>query len=313
MEFDLSDIFPADVCTLVGQYLGLIKTDADKRARIKIFRDFHETTGTDMLRAAEDDFLLYADVLRKRIEEKEMKLGTALRNQRILSAFAQFLLKRKGTEGSLVPDSFTDKTGSSRMEEPPEQIYFKDVPGLSDIDTLIGYLRARCDNQTLAAVMLSFKCHLKTGAMLPLKKADIMDDANGDTYIMADDGLPRRIPADVAEVIDKALASIPEGGYLFSTGDGEQISLDGLEKRLKRACVKAGIGAVSFNRLRNAGAVISVANGADPAKLADSMGYKNHRHIKKLTSLPMHFIDTGQYVNIDVKNGPAVLPKEENE
>lgn len=313
MGYDLSDIFPADVCALVAQYLELIKTDADKRARIKIFRDFHSVTGADMLRAEESDFLLYAEHLRKRIEDGEIKLGTALRNQRILSAFAQFLLKRKGAEGSLVPDSFTDRTAPSRIEEPPEQIYFKDVPGLTEIDTLIGYLRTRCDNQTLAAVMLSFKCHLKTGAMLLLKKADIMDDANGDTYIMADDGLPRRIPSDVAEVIDAALASVPEGGYLFSTGNGERISLDGLEKRLKRACHKAGIGAVSFNRLRNAGAVISVANGADPAKLADSMGYKNHRHIKKLTSLPMHFIDTGQYINIDVKSGSAILPKEETE
>ena len=310
MNYDLSDIFPDDVCQLVSQYMELIKTDADKRARARIFRDFHSVTGADMLRAEETDYQLYATELESRIGAGEMKLGTALRNQRVLSAFAQFLMKRRGAEGSLVPDSFTDRTASSRLEEPPEQIYFKDVPAVSDIDTLIGYLKAKCDNQTLAAVMLSFKCHLKTGVMLPLKKSDIMDDMNGDTYIMCGEELPRRIPQDVAEVIDAALVSVPDGGYLFNNGKGEQISLDGLEKRLKRACANAGIEAVSYNRLRNAGAVISIANGAEPAELADSMGYRNHRHIKKLTSLPMHFVDTGQYINIDVRSGTAMIPKD---
>ena len=310
MNYDLSDIFPDDVCQLVSQYMELIKTDADKRARARIFRDFHSVTGADMLRAEESDYQLYASELESRIGAGEMKLGTALRNQRVLSAFAQFLMKRRGAEGSPVPDSFTDRTASSRLEEPPEQIYFKDVPAVSDIDTLIGYLKAKCDNQTLAAVMLSFKCHLKTGVMLPLKKSDIMDDMNGDTYIMCGEELPRRIPQDVAEVIDAALVSVPDGGYLFNNGKGEQISLDGLEKRLKRACANAGIEAVSYNRLRNAGAVISIANGAEPTELADSMGYRNHRHIKKLTSLPMHFVDTGQYINIDVRSGTAMIPKD---
>ena len=310
MEYDLSDIFREDVCTLIGWYMELIKTDADRRARARIFRDFNSVTGSDPLTAVEQDYEAYTAELKKRMADGKMKLGTALRNQRILAAFVQFLLKRRGSDG-IVPASFTDRTLTSRIEEPAEQIYFKDVPGLSDIDTLIGYLKARCDNQTLAAVMLSFKCHLKTGTMLPLRKSDIMDDANGDTYIMSEEGVPRRIPQDVASVIDSALAAIPDGGYLFSTGNGKQLTLDGLEKRLKRACKGAGITPVSFNRLRNAGAVLSVANGADPGKLADSMGYRNHRHIRKLTSLPMQFIDTGQYVNIDVRPSKAMAQKED--
>jgi len=310
MDYDLSDIFREDVCTLISCYMELIKTDADRKARSRIFRDFFSVTGTDPLTAVEHDYERYAAELKNRVDTGKMKLGTALRNQRILAAFVQFLLKRRGNDG-IVPASFIDRTLTSRIKEPAEQIYFKDVPALSEIDTLIGYLKARCDNQTLAAVMLSFKCHLKTGTMLPLRRSDIMDDANGDTYIMAEEGVPRRIPQDVALVIDSALASVPEGGYLFSSGNGKKLTLDGLEKRLKRACEGAGIAAVSFNRLRNAGAVLSVANGADPGRLADNMGYRNHNHIRKLTSLPMQFIDTGQYVNIDVRPSQAMVQKQD--
>lgn len=299
---DVLGFYTEETRTLIAGYMEGIAAEHDRKARERIFVDFFAVTGRDPLHAESSAFAAYAGVLRNRVESGRIKLSTALKNQRVLSAFAAYVAKEKRKGNLNVPSGFEDRTLSSRIEEPPEEIHFKDVPSLTEMDKLIGYLKGRNDDQTLAAVLLAYKCFLKTGEIIGLKKSSILCDNNGFTYVLIGAEPPVRIPDDVAMVLDQCLADIPNGGYVISR-KGKRVSQAALQKRVRCACEKSGINGYTLNALRNAGTATAVSAGADSVKLCDDMRYKTRAHIRRLTSLPIKFSDVSEYVNIQVKPG----------
>ncbi len=297
----LSDIYPTETAALIDGYMQGIASEHDRKARERIFIDFFRVTGKDLVHAEESAFAAYAGDLRNRVATGKMKLSTALKNQRVLSAFAAYVLKEKNAGNLLVPSAFIDRTLSSRIEEPSESIHFRDVPSLEEMDSLIGYLKGKKDDRTLAAVLLAYKCFLKTGEILGLRKGDIMCDGAGYTYVLIGTGLPVRIPEDVATVLDTCIADLPENGYIYAR-KGKQITQEALQKRVRCACQNAGIPVYALNALRNAGTVTAVSAGADAVKLCDDMRYKSRAHIRRLTSLPIRYTDVSGYVNIMVRS-----------
>ncbi|MCR5206209.1 MAG: site-specific integrase [Lachnospiraceae bacterium] len=299
---DVLGFYPEETRSLIAGYMKGIRTEHDRKARERIFADFFIVTGRDLLHADSSAFAAYASTLRNRVESGRIKLNTALKNQRVLSAFAAYVVREKRKGNPNVPSGFEDRTLLSRIEEPPEEIHFREVPSLTEMDKLIGYLKGRKDDQTLAAVLLAYKCFLKTGEIIGLKKGSILCDNDGFTYVMIGVELPIRIPDDVAGVLDQCLGNIPDGGYVISR-KGKRISQAALQKRIRCACVRSGINGYTLNALRNAGTVTAISAGADSVKLCDDMRYKTRAHIRRLTSLPIKFSDVSEYVNIQVKPG----------
>ncbi len=303
IENDYLSVYPEETRSLIAEYLEGIASEHDRMARERIFWDFHRITGKDLLHAETSAFEAYVGELRNRVAAGRMKLNTALKFQRVIAAFAAFVMKEKKKGNPNVPSGFEDRTLTARIEEPPEEIHFKDIPSLKEMDDIIGYLRSRKDFQTLAAILLAYKCLFKTGEITELKKSDILSDGEGYTYITIKSEQPVRISEDVASILDTCLAETPDGGYIFSR-NGSKITQAALQKRIRCACINAGIGSYSLNSFRNAGVSAAIGAGADSVRLCDDMRYRNRAHIKRLSSLPIHYTDMRGYVNIEIKDPP---------
>ncbi len=297
----LAGMYPEETLMLIDGYMQGIGTEHDRKARERIFADFHNITGRDLIHAEVSAFHAYAAELKNRLSAGKIKLNTALQYQRVLSAFASYCLREKAKGNPSVPQGYEDRSIPARIAELPEAIYFRDIPSMQEMDDLIGYINGRGDIKTLAVVLLAFKCFFKTGEIAGIRKRDIVTDGEGFTYVFSEKGMPVRIPEDVASVLDRCLADIPEDGCPFSKR-GKPLTLAAIQKRVRIACRNAGIGEYSLNSLRNAGTVAAVAGGADAVKLCDDMRYRNRAHIRRLTSLPLTFADVTGYVHIEVKD-----------
>lgn len=311
---DLNTMYPSDTVGLMEKYISGIKEEHGKNARKRVFADFYEATHKDLLRADLKTLEDYCSHLAEKVRRGTFKNNTAIKERKIIAAFLSWCMQQKESGNNDVPDGFTNNMLSIKSAEIGEEYHFNRIPSMSDISSLVGWLKEN-DRQILTAVMLSMKCFLKTGEILKLRCDNFAREDGGKLFIVPDKGdrhnLIIKVPEDIINLISEQIsisqAKYPdeENVWLFPSkiSKGKKhCSEQWLSKKLKKACAEVGAKEVTFNSVKNLGAINAVSNGADVEKLNDSMGYKSRAHIKRLTSLNLQFDTVGaDYVHISLK------------
>ena len=112
--------------------------------------------------------------------------------------------------------------------------------------------------------------------------------------------MPVAVPKDISGILCEAVSRSGQRGWLFpSPVKSGPLNVSNIQRRLSKACDSAGVRRMTLNSLRNMAAVMAVSNGADVIKLNDDMGYRSRTHLRRLTSLPLRYSDSGdRYVNL---------------
>lgn len=301
----MRDMYPSDTAELMISYLSGIKTYKEVSARASVYADFFAVTGADLLRCQRDTIVMYLNVLGSRVEKEAMKRSTSIKYRKFLSAFLSWCEAEKESGNEDVPDGFRNVMKDIRSEESGEVFRLEEMPGLSELDKLIGYLKEK-DRLVLTAAMLSMKCLLKTGEIVPLKRRDILSESGGKTFIIVEGRtVPIFVPEDISGLLDETVGAAGTSQWLFpSRKNGGHLEVSFFQRHLSNACKSAGVRRMTFNSLRNMASVMAVSAGADVVKLNEDLGNKTKTHIAKLESLPLRYSDSGdRYVNLTFKEG----------
>lgn len=296
----LRDMFPPDTVRLMEKYLSGMKNNREVSSRVKTYADFHAVTGKDLLRASRDALVRYLSDLESRVEKHIMKTSTALKNRKFIAAFLSWCGKEKENGNRLVPEEFSNLMLTIKSEPDRDCIRLNDMPDLSELDRLFGYLKEN-DRLVLCAVVLAIKCLLKTGEIAGLKNDQVLTDMEGKMFLLPEGfTMPVAVPKDISGILGEAVSRSGQRGWLFpSPVKSGPLNVSNIQRRLSKACDSAGVRRMTLNSLRNMAAVMAVSNGADVIKLNDDMGYRSRTHLRRLTSLPLRYSDSGdRYVNL---------------
>ncbi|MBR6922943.1 MAG: hypothetical protein IKH50_00185, partial [Oscillospiraceae bacterium] len=193
----LKDRYPSDTAVLMNKYLSNFTAYKELSARAKVYADFFDVTGSDLLRCHRDAAVKYLAELSRRVENKDMKYSTSVKYRKFLSAFLSWCEAEKESGNDCVPENFHNVMKDIKSEQYEESYKLEEMPELSELDRLIGYLKEN-DRLVLAVVMLSIKCLMKTGEIIPLKCRDIVTDSTGKAFIISEGRtIPVFVPDDI--------------------------------------------------------------------------------------------------------------------
>ena len=296
----LREIYPAETVELMEKYLSGMRDSKEVSSRVNTYADFFAVTGEDLMRAGRGTLLRYLSDLESRVDRGSMKHSTALKKRKFIAAFLSWCEKEKESGNRLVPDSFANLMLTIKAGPEDDIIRLQDMPDLTELDRLFGYLKEN-DRQVLCAVALAIKCLLKTGEIAALRNDQIVTDMNGKMFLLPEGfTMPVSVPEDISNILGETVAGSGQKGWLFpSPVKNAPLNVSNIQRRLSKACAMAGVRRMTLNSLRNMAAVMAVSGGADAVKLNDDMGYRSRTHIRRLTSLPLRYSDSGErYVHL---------------
>ena len=302
---ELISCYGGDTYELMRTFIERLKSDADKGSYAEALRLFNEITGSDPLHADAGIFSRYVQKLADMTSPgnasgKVWKHSTALKNRKIVSSFVRYCEKMKNEGSAKVPADFEDKLMYSPMRKVRETYRYDEVISVSDLDRLYVQVRDSGDLMLMCAVIFAFRCFLRPVNFIGASFSDIYTDASGEYFLDAKGRSAMvHIPSDCVCYIEK-YDMMPHGKFIFAkTRSDEPMDITYLDGKLRRACAKAGIeGSVTLNSLRNSATVYAVSNGATPEMMAEALDMQTLAHIRKLSSLKVHFNNTEDYVGI---------------
>jgi hypothetical protein len=296
---ELEKMYPKATYGLIDAFISRIKLAQDQKAYKNAFVDFYKTTGSDLLTGDLDAFSKYVTHLMSLRANNTLKRSTVCKYHKIIASFMSYCVDMS-EHTDTIPKNFENKMLYFPLKAPMDIFQLQHVPTLSELDKLIGYLKAH-DQLTLIAVLFSLRCYLKTGDFINLKTGDVFEQ-DGSYFVEAHSrGVVIPVPEDMAGVIAEHFENnLSDGDYIFSSKRSRHLAITSMDVRLQKACDACGI-SYTFNDIRNAAAVYSASNGASEEQISDAMGYKTTAHIKKLSSLKVPMEKREDYINICLK------------
>ena len=162
----------------------------------------------------------------------------------------------------------------------------EDVAELAAVDTVIGHLKKKGDDQLIAIIGLALECGLPTGDIIRLKCSDIHLDTDGKPYIKLVDAKEtgswiREFPLKeaTAKRINDLVAERGDGKQtdaVFVDKWGAPLTHRAVQMMLKKAEKEAGIAPESeftIQKLNNLAVIGMIQGGADADQLSGQLGH----------------------------------------
>lgn len=300
-----------DTLSLLLPFVEKLKNDRDKQEYISVFLNFSMITGEDILRTSVRSADKYYSVMAERVNSGTCADSTRRKHRRIISAFYNQLDKRieSGEDENIPLDYINNFTQFARDVFTEDQFKRNETPQITDMDAIIGAV-SNTDKELLIVILLAYQLYLKTGEIAALKVSDFgyNNDTDNSCFVTVhrhSEDINLLVPQELARTIDSYLASSTRSdNYLFCSPDKADSWIRLQQLHLKKICTKLFPGqdrTYSLNNIRNAAASTAVNLGASEAVVAEAMGYRSSRHIRKLSSLRTDIVSAG-LLNIKVVN-----------
>lgn len=291
-------------------YLKTLKRDDTKRSYLSSFNEFADYIQKDILTVSYDDCSRYINHLNSLRDNNITRTSTVQKKRKQLSSLFTYVCKYREKFG--LDESFYNFFLNIAAEETNTIFRYERVPKVAELNDLYLHLLNN-DPMTCIAFLLAFKGFLTLEEFRNLKTSDFYQDSQNHLVVQVINTLDTKdihynsIPEDAAEIIYKYFDSlytkyptysdIP----LFSKNGRIPLTPNAFRNRLNKALKKLELPHFTFNDLRNAGSVYAIAYHADTKLVANSLGHKTERHIKKLDSLVFKVNDAANYIGIQFK------------
>lgn len=292
---------------LIALYLKRFKSPKTQLNYCSAINGFFDFVKKDIREIGSSDCIRYIEFLESRRDAGRTTTSTITKKRYQVSSLFSYL-NTPFAKGKLkLSDSFCNYFLDIRMDAPPQSIRYDKIPSIKELDVLHCYLMER-DPMIGIAVLLAFKGFLTTQQFRNLSVTDFYLDANDKMIVQIKNpafALDRRynsIPDDVKELLLSYFDTLGiRQCKLFAKKNGSLYTDRTLCKRLKNACFECGIPSYTFNDLRNAGAAFALSYRAELSVVANSLGHRTTRHIKRLESMQIAINDAAEYMGISFR------------
>ncbi len=294
-SFDrLKEYNSEDTLLLLLPFIEKLKNDKDKSEYISAFFNYCFVTHSDILSTSIRSVDHYFTVMSERVHDGRCADSTRRKHRKIITAFYNDLDRRiEAGDDESIPLYYVNNFTRFSLDYYEEDKIRRDkTPEISDMDKLIGAAKVK-DKELLIAILLAYQLYLRTSEIASLKVSDFgynSDDLSCFvTLHRSKQAVNLLVPKELAAYIDEYLAhSESQGNYLFCPPEKADAWTRGLQIRLKNLCARVFPGqnrTYTLNSIRNAAGSTAVTLGLPEGDVAEAMGYKSNRHIRRLSSL----------------------------
>ena len=305
----LKDYCSEDTLTLLLPFIEKLKNDRDKREYISAFFNYCSITAADILTTPVRSVDKYFTIMSERVHDHVVADSTRRKHRKIITAFYNDLDRKieEGLDDNIPLNYVNNFTCFSSEHYEEDKIRRDKTPQPSEIDALIGEAK-KSDKELLIVVLLAYQLYLRTGEIAALKVSDFgyNSESNDSCFVtITRSGQPLNFPVseELAAYIEQYLKeSQSESRYLFCEPEKSDAWIRRTQYRLANLCVRAFSDSkqtYSLNNIRNAAGATAVTLGIPETDVADAMGYKSYRHIRRLSSLKAN-VETKGFMNIKI-------------
>lgn len=311
-NFHFSVFLKEESKELIALYLKRFKSQKTQLSYCCAINEFFDFAKKDIGKIAGTDCIRYIESLEAKRNAGRLKTSTLIKKRYQISSLFSYLSTPYAKERLKLPDSFCNYFLDIKTEEPPRSLRYEKIPTVKELDILHRHLMEH-DPMIGIAVLLSFKGFLTTQQFLHLCVTDFYLDANDKMIVrIKNPAFPldqryNSIPDDVKELLFSYFDTLSiRQSRLFAKKNGSFYTDRTLCKRLKEACAECGINSYTFNDLRNAGAAFALSYRAELSVVANSLGYRTTRHIRRLESVKIAINDAADYMGISFRATPSL-------
>lgn len=195
----------------------------------------------------------------------------------VLRAVARYI--DETAEQYHILEGYLELFADLNIEFPDMQFELKDLPELSDIDTILEYFKNEGELVGFLACAMVLRTALTTNEMVKLKRDMFFQDQNGNygvrfpisNYAYRFIKIPDDIAALITQYTNKRSDNNPS---LFLNKKGKPISSRALQNRLRQACLSCHIKPFTYNDLRTLSQAIMIKDGAPLERIAQQINVK---------------------------------------